>query len=195
MNEIIDANKTIKFVLTTPTFIQIPKLDIGSLRVASYTDASFNNLTNGASQGAYMTFLYDKNGSSTPISWSSNRVKRIVRSTLAAETLAFTEGADSAFYVASLLEEMLFRNNNSQENRINIDCFTDSRSLFEITGTSNLTSDRRLRVEISAIREMIDNNEITSNWISKQFQLSDCLTKKGTSPILLMTTLQSAKMP
>ena len=191
--DIIEANKIVKFVKTNPGFIKIPKLDIESIRVASYSDASFNNLTDGGSQGALITFLYDKNGSCAPISWSSNRIKRVVRSTLAAETLAFTEGADSAYFVANLLEEIMPTNGDHTATKI--DCFTDSQSLFEVIGTSNLTADRRLRVEIAAIREMVNCNEITINWVNKENQLSDCLTKKGASPLLLQTTLQTARLP
>lgn len=193
VNDILDANKVVKFVKTCPAFIKIPNLDIDSIRVASYSDASFNNLGDGGSQGAYIIFLYDKSGQCVPVSWSSNRIKRVVRSTLAAETLAFTEGADSAFYVANLLEEILSRKDDS--NKINIDCFTDSLSLFEVVGTSSLTQDRRLRVEISAIRQMVDKDEINVNWVDKQYQLSDCLTKKGASPVLLQKTLKTAMLP
>ena len=40
------------------------------------------------------------------------------------------------------------------------------------------TTDRHLRVEISALREMYYKNEIKINWLSKHHQLSDVLTKK-----------------
>ena len=189
VNELIEVNKVVKFIKTTPSLLKIPKLDLESTRVASYTDASFNSMIDGSSQGAFIIFLYDKNGSCAPISWASNRIKRVVRSSLAAETLAFMEGADSAHFVSKLLEEVLTKC------VINVDSFTDSKSLFDVVGTSSLTTDKRLRVEISAIREMVDNNELTINWLKKELQVSDCLTKKGASTALLLETLQTAKLP
>jgi len=51
-------------------------------------------------------------------------VRRVVRSTLAAETLAFADGAESALYLARMILEFL-------PNLAKIICYTDSRSLFE----------------------------------------------------------------
>ena len=40
------------------------------------------------------------------ISWQSKRIKRIVRSSLAAETLALSDGVDHAIYLSVLLKEL-----------------------------------------------------------------------------------------
>ena len=183
--DIMLINKVIKFVKNTSGFITIPKLDIRSVKIASFSDASFNNLHDGGSQGGYAVFLYDKYNKSAIISWSSNRVKRVVRSTLASETLSFTEGTDTGFFLSQLLQEILYK----QKTRI--ECYTDSRSLFETVGTTKLISDKRLRVEISAIRQMVDRGEITIHWVNKERQLSDVLTKAGASHIPLMEAVQS----
>ena len=53
------------------------------------------------------------------------------------------------------------------ETEVAIVCLTDSQSLFETIGTSHQTSDRRLRVEVSAIREMVDREEISVMWVKK----------------------------
>ena len=189
--ELIETNKIIKFVKSTPSTIKIPKLDLTTTKVAAFSDASFNNLDNGGSQGGHVVFLCDNKGACMPVAWSSNKVKRVVRSTLAAETLALTEGADTAFFVAALFKEVY--TNNKGDNAM-VNCFTDSRSLFEVTGTSNLVSDKRLRVEVAAIREMIDKGEITINWVGKESQLSDSLTKKGASASLLLKVLKEGNL-
>ena len=54
--------------------------------------------------------------------------------------------------------------------------------------------DHRLRVEISAIREMKERGEIDLHWINKERQIADCLTKKGASCISLLTTLKNRKL-
>ena len=187
VSDILTINKAIKFVKSTPGYITIPKLDLRSIKIVTFSDSSFNNLPNGNSQGAHIVFLADDNNSSCPVSWTSNKVKRVVKSTLAAETLAFSEGADNAYFIRNLLQEIILMPTVSA---IPIHCLTDSQSLFETVGTSNQISDRRLRVEISAIREMIDNDEISIEWVSKDQQLSDVLTKKGASPSPLMRSLQ-----
>ena len=190
ISDLLYVNKAIKFVQTTESYITIPKLDLSSTSILVYTDASFNNLTDGHSQGGQIIVLLDRNGSCSPISWSSNKIKRVLKSTLAAETMSFTEGTDSAYFTRKLVIEILKPTCNDYP----VKCLTDSKSLFETVGTSHQISDKRLRVEVSAIRQMVENNEITVDWVPKQHQLSDVLTKKGACPLSLMKTLQGASI-
>ena len=46
------------------------------------------------------------------ISWSSKRIKHIVRSTLAVETIAMMNGVESAIYISVLLKELHPQLNN-----------------------------------------------------------------------------------
>ncbi len=181
-------NKTIKFVQNTPGFKQIPKLDLRTIKVRVFTDASFNNLKDGNSQEGYTVFCSDASNKCVPVLWSSNKVKRVVRSTLAAETLSFADGAESGSYISNLLNDSVPKLKTPK-----IECITDSRSLFESAGTTTAVSDRRLRVEINAIREMIKNNQITISWVKGEKQLSNVLTKNGASPFSLMDVIQSGK--
>ena len=43
---------------------------------------------------------------------------------------------------------------------INIQVFTDNQSFHDAAKTANLTLDQHLQVELSALREMYDRNEI-----------------------------------
>ena len=65
--EILSVNKGIKFVRNTASYITIPSMHFESLEVQLYSDASFNNLVNGGSQGAYLVFIVDKYKNSTPL--------------------------------------------------------------------------------------------------------------------------------
>jgi len=53
--------------------------------------------------------------------------------------------------------------------------------------------DKRLRVELSMIREMVDKNEINIEWIVSGEQLADVLTKHGASSKALCGVLSSGK--
>ena len=189
LDDIKRINKTIKFIQNTPESLTIPKLDLNSIKLKVFTDASFNNLHNGNSQGGHIVFCIDAMSRCTAISWSSNKVKRVVRSTLAAETLSFSDGAESGIYISNMLQEFA-----PQLRELKIDCITDSRSLFESAGTSTAVSDKRLRVEINYIREMIKKNEITIKWVKGEGQLSNVLTKTGASPFSLMDVIQSGRL-
>jgi len=124
ISDIKIINKTIKFVKSHKSLITVPKLDLNSLAIKVLTDASFNNLDGRHSQGGYIALL-----------WSSNRVRSVVRSTLAAESQAFADGAESSLYLARMILEFL-------PNLAKIIWYTDSRSLFESAGSSKAISDK-----------------------------------------------------
>ena len=120
-----------------------------------------------------------------PIAWSSHRLKRVSRSTLTAETLALVDGIDHAIYLSQILSTIIF---NGCQN-IKIQCFTDNKSLLEASSTSNVTDEKRLRIEMAYIREVKENKLISLSWVSTDEQLADCLTKAGASKNLLRTII------
>ena len=185
-----EVNKIIKFIKTTPSHILFPSLHVQSIRVRVYADASFNNDVNGSSQGGHIVLLSDKNKLSCPISWRSNKVRRVARSTLAAETLAMADGSETALFILKL---------GSESGHISVPqeiiSLTDNRSLYEAVNTTSQISDRRLRVEISMLRQMQEKNEIKICWTRTQNQLADSLTKKGAPFLQLLTTLKEGKLP
>ena len=81
-----------------------------------------------------------------------------------------------------------------QHNNINIEAFTDNRSSYETLHTTKYILDKRLQVEIAALREMREKNELLISWIEKQHQLSDALTKRGASPQSLIETIHKGKL-
>ena len=54
--DIFTINKVIKFIKSTPSHITIPVMNLESLQLLLYSDASFNNLPDVGSQGGYMVF-------------------------------------------------------------------------------------------------------------------------------------------
>ena len=184
-----EANKLVKYTKDSASQIKFPSLDLDSTQILVYTDASFNNLGDGGSQGGQIVFLKDKYGNACPISWRSNRVRRVARSTLAAETLSFADGTDAGEYAKQLVGEFHLNSMNSP-----VIMITDSKSLFDASNTTSLISDRRLRVEMSSIREMKEEGEIDIKWVKGEAQLADVLTKKGASSQQLMKVLKEGKI-
>ena len=189
INDIKHINKVIKYVKDNKQCIYFPSLDVPTTKVVMYSDASFNNLRNGSSQGAYLVFLVDKYNNSCPIAWKSNKLRRVARSTLAAETLAFADGCDAAHFISQFaLESCLITSSPV------VTSYTDNKSLYESANTTTQVSDKRLRVELSAIREAQDNNEIYIKWVAKEEQLADSLTKRGASSQQLSSVLQRGNL-
>ena len=182
--DIIETNKMIRYVKDNPSTVSFPRLDISSTQVVAYADSSFNNLDDGGSQGGQVVFLKDKFDRSCPISWRSTRVRIVARSTLAAESLAFAYAINTASFVQHLAAE--FQMTKPLTPIVGI---TDSRSLYDAANTSTQVSDRRLRVEISAIRDTKERGELELVWMFNANQLADVLTKKGASPRTLLEAI------
>ena len=127
--------------------------------------------------------MCDKNNKSVPITHTHNssKLKNVSCLTLAAEMLALADGCDTILFTQSLLKENIFTTSSCH---FNIQAFTDNQSLHDAVKTTNLTLDRYLRVELSALTDMHDRNKITVNWIANKRQLSDSLTKKGVISVL-----------
>ena len=57
--------------------------------------------------------------------------------------------------------------------------------------TTNLLEDKRLQIEMNALREMIDNHQIQIEWVSTNNQIADVLTKLGADKKKLTDVLSS----
>ena len=111
----------------------------------------------------------------------------LVKSTLAAETLAFVDGAEKAYLMSKLLAEIL---HNKKKSYLTIECRTDNKSLFQASYTLKTLKDSRLNVEMAIVRQMLEREEIELFWIKAKEQLADVLTKKGASSLTLLKVLQ-----
>ena len=78
---------------------------------------------------------------------------------------------------------------------VRIECVIDNKSLHENIHSTKPALEQRLRVDIAALREMMVSENITVIWKDKDYQLADCLTKKGASSRLLVECLESGIMP
>ncbi len=116
-----------------------------ALKMVVYSDASFGNLSDGGTQGGHLIVLMGENGKFSPLSWQSKRVKRIVRSTLAGETLAMSDGIDNAIFLTTLFSELT---TGDTEHAIPIICVTDNHSLVDALKSTKSVAEKRLRLEI-----------------------------------------------
>ena len=67
--------------------------DVNDWKVVVFTDVFLCNINDGTrSTGGHIVLLVDCHGKCCPLSWHANKIKRVVRSTIAAETLSLQEG-------------------------------------------------------------------------------------------------------
>ena len=97
------------------------------LRIIVYSDAAHRNPPNRGSQGCYVLVLMDYQNICVPLNWQSKRIRRVVRSSLAAEALMLSDALDDAVYLMKLFSEIMFRNNYKIPIEIVIDILTINR--------------------------------------------------------------------
>ena len=103
------------------------------------------------------------------ISWQSHKIKRVLKIMMASETLALSERIDNTFSIIMLLSELL---NNDHQKTIPIKCFGGNSDLVEAIKSTKLVADKRLRIEIANIKEMLDKVEICSiTWLKFNDQI------------------------
>ena len=75
--------------------IRIPKIDLPKAVMIGFSDASFANMPRHGSQAGYMILVAESScvsraAKAAVVSWNSHRIKRVVKSTLAAELVVQT---------------------------------------------------------------------------------------------------------
>ena len=123
--------------------------------------------------------------------WKSKKLRRVVKSAMAAENLIQVEATEACFWLANLLSEMLYCKPNDNKN-IKIERDTDNHQLYDSVYSIRPIQDKRLRTEIALLSKMINKKEITKiNWIENKYQIADCLTIHGASSEKLLNNLKT----
>ena len=165
--------KVIKHLKYRSGKIGMDKINEKQIKWEVYADASFGNVDDEKSQLGYIISIADENNKRCPLYWKSQRAKRVAKSTIEAEALSVGEAAEAAIYLKKIWDEIVGTSGGITIN-------TDSKTLEKaITSTSGVKS-KRLRIDIAAIKEMIETSEIQEiKWIRTQEQIADILTKRG----------------
>jgi len=180
IGNIKEVNRIIRYLQATPDVsLRYHKLDVDSLRMLVYVDASYNNTTNNRSQLGYIILLADKTDRCSILHYASLKCKRVTRSSMAGETLAFSHGFDSAYLLQHDLQSMLGR-------KLPLLMLTDSLPLFNVLTRAKQTSERRLMVDISAAREAYNDRSISKIAFTRsEFNPADGLTRTQPNAALL----------
>ena len=188
-SDILYANKAVRKLKNTSLTLSFHcDLDLSECTIVSFCDASFGTLPNGGSQGAFITLIVGKNGLYTPIAWQSRRLRRVVKSTIAAECLAAIEAAETTVLISFALQQFL--KDSCQSIRTMLYC--DNKSLVSSVHSSTNVEDKRLRIDICVLRDMIANKELTDIvWIPTDLQIANCMTKNGASIYSLLFVLNN----
>ena len=141
IEDLFKANESVKKLKSEHVSLQYPNL--GSLkeaRIVGYNDAAFANLKDSGSQEGFTIFLAGSNGKYAPIHWQSKKIKRVVKSTIAAETLELLEAAEHCFLIRTVLCEIY--EINAKEDVLQVHLLTDNHSLYKAAYSNKKLSDK-----------------------------------------------------
>ena len=177
VGDVIRLNKIVSHLISDCLKLRFPQMsDINNCCLECYSDASFANLSGGGSQGGMIVFLRDHKGASCPIYWQTRKIRRVVKSTLSAETMALLDCAEAGIFLANVMADI------TSLAPLPVKCYVDNRSLVESLHSSKYIEDKRLRLDIAVISDMLDRGELHSvSWVDTTSQLADPLTKRGAS--------------
>ena len=152
--EVKDLNKALQWQKTTKRGLSFVKLDMSNTKIVVFTDSSFANNHDLSSQIGYVVTMVDGNGNANVIHWSSVKCRRITRSVLASELFALALGFDAGAVIKSATDKFL------GSNPIPLAVAVDSRSLYDCLVKLGTTTEKRLMVDIMALRQSYQRREI-----------------------------------
>ncbi len=145
------------------------KIISSSLKLMIFIDASFANV-NLHSQIDYVICLTDDLKANI-IHWFFTKCKRVIRSVLAAKLYAMTNEFDADSVIKSIIERIL-------NIFLSMILLTDSRSLYDCLVKLEITSEKRLMIDLMCLRQSYERREITKiRWIDEDTNSVDAMTK------------------
>ena len=194
VNDLFKANKVLNKMQRSDVQLRFQYLR-GELSLVGYADSSWANLPNGSTGGGLLWNLVENGPEDKQrfhlLTWRCRRLRRVCRSTFAAETLAAAEAMDELFLLKSLFNDTFGRMKNKNICDSPPTLNTDCRSLYDHVKNRKLpVSEKRLMVELSALSESVENGEVVLHWVPTDVQLADALTKH-TASITLHNALRA----
>ena len=92
-------NKAINYVHDHKESIRILKLDYNTLRITAYSDAAFANYVDLSSQPGRIVLLTENKHNAISVSYKSYKSRRVERSELSAEEIAFADLLDDVLAI------------------------------------------------------------------------------------------------
>ena len=157
---------------TADLAIVIPDPSI-CMRLVGYSDANWGSIRDGAkSQTGYLIGFEDENDRFFPVIWKSCLQKSTAQSSMAAELYAFHSMISAMSHLIAKRPEMGLP-------KIPIFARSDSRDLVDACrlGNKRVYRDKRMLVTIAGCREMLQDNLIDLEHITRDKNYADDMCK------------------
>jgi hypothetical protein len=157
-------------------------LDLSTAKLLVFADGSFANNKDLTSQIGYVICLANEEVQQETftlvgnlIHWQSSKCKRVTRSVLASEIYGLVNGFDLGYVLTETLRAITER---LQLPPIPLVVCTDSYSLYDCLVKLGTTTEKRLMIDVMALRESYERREISEvRWINGEDNPADAMTK------------------
>ncbi|KAF2741624.1 hypothetical protein M011DRAFT_497953 [Sporormia fimetaria CBS 119925] len=158
-------------------------VDLMHAKLMVFVDGSFANNMDLSSQLGFILMLVNESTDTdntftirgNVIHYSSTKCKRVTRSALASEIYGMVNGFDMGIAIATTLKMIVERLGLAE---IPLIICTDSYSLYECRVKLGTTKEKRLMIDIMALRQSYERREITEiRWINGEDIPADAFTK------------------
>lgn len=159
-------------------------IELCKAKLFVFVDGSFANNKDFSSQIGYEIILANQTTgteefdiSGNLIHYSSTKSKRVIRSVLASEIYGMVGGVDMALAINSTINMITDQLNFP---KVPIIVCTDSYSLYECLVKLGTTKEKRLMIDIMALRQSYERRELAEiRWIKGQDNPADAMTKSN----------------
>jgi hypothetical protein len=144
----------------------------GATCLTAYSDSAGPH--ENATQGGRIFALTDDESHrvSAWIFWESRKVKRVCRSTATGEILSLGESFDTAIWLRAVWQELTGLD-------LKIRLIVDSMGTLKNVITTKLPTEKRLRIDLGAVRQGLRRGQFDITWVPSRANLSDPLTKES----------------
>ena len=198
-------NKAVREMKTRKICLRFPPVPIERWRLLAVTDAGWGARENGESQGGLLLCLCDqdvlaqKPGKTWVLEWSSKKLRRVVRSSTAAETLAAQNGLDAIEFAQAFLQEVVHgmspRSFQQWVPEQSSGLVIDSKSMYDALTRSAcknaLAMEKRLAIDYAIARACLAERHVQPFWTNNLQMIADCLTKLRGNKEILFRVLDS----
>jgi hypothetical protein len=185
-------NKALREMKERKVCLKFPStVAIEDWRIICISDSGWGTRSSGESQGGYIlclahkSILERKRATCWIIDWASKKLKRMVRSSVAAETLAGQNGLDAIESLQALLSEIIYgispKEFRDSKPSVPSALVIDSKGFFDAVTRSccsqSISVERRLMIDYAIARETMTNQWILAFWVNNLRMAADVLTK------------------
>ena len=190
-------------------------IDLATATLVTWADSSFANIDDVHSQfGLLIVATHNPEAvvagnfsQCIVLGWNSGKCRRVVRSTLAAEGYATTEGIESTWWHRYLMVEMQqpeigLKAVETEASKVHSLVLSDSDSIVKTAHTDRSTSkqaDKIFKITIAMLREAIEKGQgVSLRWVPTWSMVADPLTKlmeAGALLSLMAATKHTFKRP